>query len=190
MRPSQILMIILLGLFLQTGCMYAVRYDGTYRGMVVDAETHGPIEGVVVLGTWYTESPTIAGAHNDYSDAREAVTDKNGEFAIPGHGLLIMSRLLPMSVMIFKTGYSYEQEHWSTLKTGLYSKDRIKWEGDKPIFLLKKLTMEERKRQGGPPDPPDKAPFEKVKLMLREIDKERIERGLDARGLWRGVKYE
>jgi len=189
MRLKLILLIILLGLSL-TGCVYVVRYDGTYSGKVVDMDTRDPIEGAVVLGTWSIESPTIAGAHSDYYDARETITGRNGEFSIPGQGLRVMSRLLPMRILIFKAGYSYEQEDYNSLKTGLYSKDRIKWEGDRPIFPLKKLTLEERKQQGGPPDPPDNAPFEKVKLMLREIDKERLERGLDARGLWRGTKYE
>ena len=40
------------------GCVYAVRYDGPYRGKVIDAETLGPLEGVVVLGVWYREYPT------------------------------------------------------------------------------------------------------------------------------------
>jgi hypothetical protein len=91
-----------------------------------------------------------------------------------------MSNLEPMSVLIFKAGYTYESGSWASLKTGLYSKDRIKWEGDKPIFPLKKLTMEERKKsETFPPYPPTEAPKEKIKLMMEEIYKERKERGLE-----------
>jgi hypothetical protein len=161
------------------GCMYVVRYDGTYSGRVVDADTREPIEGAVVLGTWYTERPTVAGAVHEYYDARETLTDKDGGFSIHGQGLRIFSKLLPMSVLIFKAGYSYENEGiWdASLKAGLYSKDRIKWEDDKPIFSLKKLTIEERKKQGSP-DYPSEAPEQKRILMLKEINKDRIERGL------------
>lgn len=191
MKTKLNLLFILMVLLLLTGCMYVVRYDGTYSGKVVDADTREPIEGAVVLGTWDTESPTVAGAHYDYYDARETLTDKDGEFSIPGQGLRIMSRLLPMSVLIFKAGYGYEQAgEWDSIKTGLYSKDRIKWEGDKPIFPLKKLSLEERKKMGGPPDPPGEAPYEKVKLMLKEIDKDDIERGLGSRKIWRGHQLD
>jgi hypothetical protein len=169
---------IFLILFLQTGCLYAVRYDGPYHGKVVDQETREPIEGAVVLGTWYRIEPGVAGGVSYYYDARETVTDKNGDFTIPGHGLRIMSNLEPMSVLIFKAGYSYAQEGtWDTLKKGLYSKDRIKWEGDKPVFSIRKLTAEERQKQGSP-DYPSQAPKEKKKMMLEEINKDRVERGL------------
>ncbi len=184
------LLFILLVLSLQTGCVYVVRYDGTYSGRVVDADTREPIEGAVVLGTWYTETPTVAGAHDDYYDARETITDNKGEFSIKGQGLRIMSRLLPMSILIFKAGYSYESGSWDSLRTGSYIKDKIKWEGDKPIIPLKKLTMEERKKQGSPPDPPDEASFEKVRLILKEINKDDIERGLRPREIWNGHKIE
>ncbi len=189
MRLERILPFILILLSLQAGCVYVVRYDGTYSGRVVGADSCEPREGAVVLGTWYTETPTVAGGVSNFYDARETVTDKNGEFTIPGQGLRVMSRLLPMSVLIFKTGYSYESGDWDSLRTGLYSKDKIKWEGDKPIFPLKKLTMEERKNQG-PPDPPSEAPLKKVILMLKEIDKNNRERGLRSRGIWKGEQYE
>jgi hypothetical protein len=177
MRPNKILLIGLLGLTLQTGCMYAIRYDGTYRGKVVDADTREPIEGVVVLGTWSELHPNPGGGYHTYYDARETVTDKDGGFSIKGQGLRIMSNLEPMGILIFKAGYSYEQESWDSLKTGLYSKERIKWEDDKPIFPLKKLTMEDRKRQSVP-DPITGAPKSKIKLMVNEINKDRVTQGL------------
>jgi hypothetical protein len=163
---------IFLILLLQTGCLYAFRYDGPYHGKVVDQETREPIEGAVVLGTWYTIQPSVAGGVSYYYDARETVTDKEGDFTIPGHGLRIMSNLEPMSVLIFKAGYSYAQEGtWDTLKKGLYSKNRIKWEGDKPVFSIRKLTIEERKKQIVP-SPPHGAKKETIRLMVDEINKD------------------
>src|SRR5574337_259494 len=102
-------------LVLLQGCMYAIRYDGTYKGKVVDEATREPLEDVVVLGVWYKETPTVAGAVSSYYDARETVTDKNGEFEIPGKGLRIMTDLAPIRVSIFKAGYTFAGGQWDTL---------------------------------------------------------------------------
>ena len=152
-----------------------IRKDGPYEGKVIDVDTGEPIEGIVVLGVWYKENPGPGGAVSEYYDAMETVTDKNGEFKIDGLGLLIMSNVIPMDVLIFKAGYEYESGLWSALKK--YAK-KIKWEGDKAIIPLKKLTMEERKKELGPPSPPHKAPKGKIRLMLNEINKDRAEQGL------------
>jgi hypothetical protein len=72
-------------------------------------------------------------------------------------------------------------------------KMQVKWDGDKAIIPLKKwsnLTKQERKVLDilFPPLPPDEAPKEKVILLLREINKEIIERGLEPIKIWRGEK--
>ena len=177
-------------LWIFTSGFSIIRYDGDYRGRVVDTETGEPIEGAVVLGVWYKEVPTVAGPKYDYYDARETVTDKNGEFLIPGKGLILLSNLEPVSIMIFKAGYSYLYVPWVSFKEGILLRKQIKWEDDKPIIPLRKLTMEERRRQLGPPDPPDEVPLEKVILMLKEINKDDIERGLSPRSIWKGKKIE
>jgi hypothetical protein len=168
------LLVFLLAI-LVTGCFsYIARYDGTYKGKVIDADTGEPVEGVVVLGTWYS---IIIGDLIRFDDARETVTDKNGEFSIPGKGLRIMSNLEPMRVMIFKAGYGYEEWSWKSFKEVSYYKDKFKLEESYPVIGLKKLTMKERKKRGSPVRP--NIPIEKMKLMTKEISKERIERGLD-----------
>jgi hypothetical protein len=117
------------------GCSYAIRYDGTYTGIVVDADTQEPIEGAVVLGTWYTVAHTVAGGVHSYYDARETVTDKSGEFSIPGMGLRFMSNLEPMNFLIFKSGYEYiGSAHWESLKVDELLSKKIKWEGNRPII--------------------------------------------------------
>ncbi len=184
---KKIIPIFIALIFLQ-GCMYAVRYDGTYSGKVVDAERGEPIEGVVVLGVWYTEVPTVAGPQHDYYDVKETLTDENGEFEISGMGLRILSNLEPMEVLVFKAGYTYKDVSMDPEYYYLY--DWIKLEDGRLIIPLRKLTIEERKKRGGPPDPPYEAPLEKVILMLKEIDKDDIEQGLDTRGIWKGEKYE
>ena len=153
---------------------YAARIDGPYEGRAIDADTGKPIEGVVVLGTWDRETPTPAGAVHHYYDAMETVTDKNGDFKIKGLGLLVLSNVIPMEVSFFKAGYAYfGVGPWESLKTSQYliQKKNIRWEGSKVIIPLRKVTREEREKQGSPSDPPSEAPLKKVILMLKEIDK-------------------
>ncbi|MGD0884583.1 MAG: hypothetical protein ABSA46_06870 [Thermodesulfovibrionales bacterium] len=197
-------------IFLFSCCACAVRVDGPYKGKVIDADTREPIEGVVVLGEWYRETPTAAGAVHRFYDAMETVTDKNGDFEIKGLGLLVLSNVIPMDILIFKAGYEYigimpwrglnsvgEKAEYEesydpinktkVLKTIYDNKRKVIWEGDKAIIPLRKLTMEERK---SPPGPSSEAPFEKVRLMLKEMDRDDIERGLSSRKVWKGENIE
>jgi hypothetical protein len=175
-------------LSLTSASCYPIHHDGPYTGKVVDAETGKAIEGVVVLGVWYEEIATAAGGVGSYYDAKETVTDKDGEFEIQGVKRKIFTYIGQMNVLIFKAGYEYVGSYeWDTLKV---DPRKIRWEGGEPIIPLRKLTVEERKRSLGPPDPPSEAPFEKVQLMLRELDKDSVEQGLPKRGLWNGVHYD
>lgn len=152
-------------------CAYPLRYDGPYEGRIIDAETGHPLEGVVVLGVWYKEEPTVAGAVSSYYDAKETVTDKNGNFYIPGKGLKILSNVGVMNVLIFKAGY----EHKGLWTWEAFKKDsglNVKWEGNKAIIPLRKLTMEERKKRLiSRPDITDK----KMKFLTLELNREYIE---------------
>lgn len=175
MKKSILLWIGLL-LFLQ-GCMYAVRYDGTYKGKVVDAETGHPIKDAVVLGTWHTVTPTVAGGISHYYDARETETNNNGEFSIPGMGLRIMSNLEPMHFVIFKAGYEHiGSTPWESLKVDIQLSKKIKWEGSIPIIPLKILTMQERRNRLGSYYVVG-VPDDKQKLLMQEIEKENKEIG-------------
>jgi len=178
-------------LILLSGCGPLIRYDGTYNGKIIDADTGEPIEGVVVLGVWKRVYPGIAGSFRNFYDARETVTDEKGDFSIPGMGLSIF--LDSMRVMIFKAGYDgLAYGLWDSLKIiNPWSTEKIKkiiWEGDKAIIPLRKLTMEERIKRGTPSRP--SAPIEKMKLMTKEINKERKAQGLKPFTLLGGVRYE
>jgi len=165
-------------IILSQGCSYAIRYDGTYSGKVVDADTGEPVEGAVVLGTWYTVSHTVAGGVHSYYDARETATDKNGQFSIPGMGLRIMSNLEPMDILIFKSGYEYiGSANWASLKVDELLSKKIKWEANKPIIPLKKLTMVERRKQGTPSISSEAQYPKKIPLFIKEINKEEIQFG-------------
>jgi len=167
---------ILFILSLQIGCLYAIRYDGPYHGKVVDEQTREPIEGVVVLGSWWVYHFDVGGGHSTYHDAREVVTDKNGEFKIKGEGLRVFSSLKPMDFIIYKAGYTYFQGSWDTLTTGIYTKEVVKWEGETPIIPIRKLTDEERKKDIRSLFLPSEGDVPSV-LMRQEINKEHIFRG-------------
>ncbi len=153
-----------------TSC-YPARYDGPYKGKIIDAETGAPIEGVVILGVWYKETPTVAGAVSSFYDASETVSDKNGDFEIKGLGLKIFSNVTPMNVVIFKAGYEHISTSWDLFKENDSYKKKIKWDGEKALIHLRKWTIEERRNRfgdyylGGVPD-------EKQRLLLQEIEKE------------------
>lgn len=181
---------LILGISILSSCSsyYASRVDGPYKGKVVDAETGQPIAGVVVLGTWYRQFPSPGGAVSKYYDAKETVTDKNGDFEIKGLGRLIMSNIIPMDVLIFKAGYEYiGMGPWESLKLdGGLLEHKVAWEGDRAIIPLRKLTMEER-RNNIPPLPPGEAPYNKIKLMLGEYNKNTKDLGLGIIDVWRNM---
>lgn len=157
--------LISISIFL-TGCYHFFSfidppyYDGPYSGKIIDVATGEPIEGVVILGVRYNIYPHAAGHTSEFYDAIETVTGQNGEFTIPGGRILI-----------FKAGYTdYQITDWNHFKKTAY-----KVEDDKVVIRLKKLTMELRR---DPSYPPTEAPKEKIKLMVNEINRDRIERGL------------
>ena len=173
---------------ISAGCVQVVGYEGDYKGRVIDSDTGQPIPGVVVLGVWYTSIPTPAGSTSHFHDARETVTNEKGEFMISGKGLKILSNLEPVDIFIFKAGYEYFDAPWEALKADLLLRNIIRWEGGRAIIPLRKLTMEERRNTGSPRYPPTEAPLAKVRQMLKEINKDRVERGADPISIWRGEK--
>ncbi|MEK6697815.1 MAG: carboxypeptidase-like regulatory domain-containing protein [Nitrospirota bacterium] len=172
--------ILLSGCFYPACCVRPIQYDGAYKGKVIDADTGDPIEGVVILGTWDTVFSGVAGGVSEYYDAKETVTDRNGEFTLPGVGLRlnIINKLDSVYVLMFKTGYEYVDGPWESLKASFYYKDKIKWEGNKSTIPLRRLTSEERRKHSSLPSRPS-APTKKMKLMTKEIDRARREQGLE-----------
>jgi hypothetical protein len=174
-----VLSISIIGTVFLSGCAYSVfRYDGPYKGKVIDADTGEPIEGVVVLGVWYKAHWSPAGATHTFYDAKETVTDRNGDFKISGMGIEVFSNVEPMNFLIFKAGYEYlGMGPWKGLKVGYRLSKIVKWEGKRAIIPIRKLSLEESRKQGTPSRP--NIPIEEMRLMTQEINKSRRERGLD-----------
>lgn len=186
MRKRILILILTLFVLYVTSCygFAVILKDGPYDGRVIDVDSGEPIEGVVVLGVWNTEIVTPGGATHNFYNAQETVSDKNGDFRIKGMGFKILSNITPMDVLIFKAGYEFESGSWSSLKK--YAK-RIKWDGNRAIIPLRKLTMEERRKRR-PPIPPTEAPLKNIRQILEEINKNEIELGAEPYDIWRGEK--
>jgi len=154
------------------GCVSMARIDGPYKGRVVDAETERPIAGAVVHGTW---SKVALGGASTYYDSYEILSDKNGEFKIPGKGVLLLSEIDEMGITVFKAGYEQVGPRtWAGLRRGAM-RETVIWNGNYVTFRLARLSMEQRRQRGVsmPLVPP-----EKQKLLRLESNRENIELGL------------
>jgi len=58
--------------------------DRTFRGKLIDAETLKPIESAVVVAVWRVTKAFLIDSTTDFKDAKETLTDENGEWSITG----------------------------------------------------------------------------------------------------------
>jgi hypothetical protein len=86
-----------------------IYWDGPYFGKVVDADTGEPIEGASVAGVWEIENfILLLTSMYHFANAKETVTDADGEFTIPltfAFTFWPMSGLDKMDLVVFKPGY-------------------------------------------------------------------------------------
>jgi hypothetical protein len=154
-----------------TGC---VSIDDTYKGKVVDAETQLPIVGAVVHASWHKR---YIGGGSEYFSSYEVLTDYNGDFNIPGQGFLVgtvLSHVEGAMLTIFKAGYEeLGPAYWWGLKGGSYK--MVSWNGNRGIFKLRRMTLEERLERGV--NLPGSEPDSKQKLLRVEINKENTQIG-------------
>ena len=97
----RVIILAFLVLSTSTACAHS---DGPYRGKVVELETGKPIEGAVVAAEWTIE-PFV---HTErICDAKETLTDKNGEFELPKGSCTShpLAQMYGPYVVIFKPGY-------------------------------------------------------------------------------------
>lgn len=144
---------------------------GPFRGKIVDANTKEPIEGVVVLIEW-RKLHFFAGS--TFIDAQETLTDKNGEFYIPGIWIFDpWKRLMSeASMIIYKSEYQAIStgawRDWEGFKPPLKYVERV--ENGNPVIVLIKLSLTARKESFTPGW--EGIPSEKAKLLIQEINKE------------------
>jgi hypothetical protein len=97
-------LIVLLGP--STGCIY---HKPVFQGKIIDVDTKEPMEGAVVVAFYEKLSMGLgAGANEVIINARETLTNKNGQFRIPSYTTLIIpiiNRDSSTTFIIFKPGY-------------------------------------------------------------------------------------
>ena len=152
-----------------------------FRGRVIDAETKQPVEGAVVVvlyEKWEFGGP--GGGNTLPMDAKETLTDKNGEFYFPSYRTLIgpLSRENDVSFIIYKPGYmsvdgmgiiNFPDEKYFSIKKDMIGKEgTIKyvetryaypetyiWKGLMGIVELKRAKTREEKLLAIPSPPTD-----------------------------------
>jgi hypothetical protein len=162
-----------------SGCVRPFRVDGPYSGRIIDAETNKPIEGVVVDATWHRGYPNVAGSSSKYYDTRETLTDKNGDFNIPGMGMLFFSTIDKPIITIFKAGYDeVGPTPWQAFdpKNIGQFRGRITHHEGQLKVKLRQLSMDERKHRHVD-SPSVDAPNKKKKLFIIQRNQEMIEIG-------------
>ncbi|HDL14951.1 MAG TPA: hypothetical protein ENH28_02155 [Euryarchaeota archaeon] len=90
------------------GSGWIIYREGAFKGIVIDSETKEPIEGVVVVAIYRIREYSFVESGTAAVDAKEVLTDKNGEFYISPH---IYFSLYPVAsgetteFIIYKPGY-------------------------------------------------------------------------------------
>jgi len=155
---------------------------GPYQGKVIDAETKEPIEGVVVLIEWVK---LHAFAGSTFIDAQETLTDKNGEFYIPGIWVFNPWKSLTSEALmtIYKSGYQSPNtgawKKWKVFRPKL--EYVLKVEDGKPVIMLKKLTDPEERGNNIPGEP--SVPDGKYHQLKKKWKLLRLEKNKELRAL-------
>lgn len=184
------LLVGLLPLVLAAGCVpgHLVYSTDAYRGTVVDAETKTPLVGAVVLAIWYREA-AVFGGHGpaeDYHNALEVLTDAKGEFKIPAktHFTLI-GKILEPKFVIYYPGYGpyngLQARPTGAEITAAYERKFF------DVELRKLKTREERIRHADVPVS-SRVPEGQIPNIIRVVNKERLELGLQPIGGWKEPK--
>lgn len=143
---------------------WLIYHDSPYKGKVVDEETNQPIEGAAVVAVWYIQRyGGGAGPIAKLLEAKEAVTDKNGEFNIPsmtGFHWWPFATLDEPNLTVYKPGYRPYQEHNYRIRNRVV------------IQLPKARTRQQRIRAMTDASFADNIPTKKIPNFIRMTDKE------------------
>jgi hypothetical protein len=179
MRTIEFILIVIILLIL-SGCAIYHHY-GEFTGKVVDAETKQPLEGAAVLAVYYTQQYGLAGSSDNYLDAQETVTDKNGEFKIPSLNTFAFRPLQSFEsyvwFRIFKPGYGCYPQH-KQVKPMFLPNGTLP--SDKHVTVeLPKLNLREERIESTHCSPDYDISYRKCASFHELINKERIYLGLD-----------
>lgn len=178
-RPvPNILRLIIAGLLLGmltslSGCALVHNY-GAYEGKVVDVANGEPLEGAAILAVYYTRSYGLAGSNLNYLDARETVTDKNGEFKIDSNIIFTFRPLESFESLAFFTIFKpeYSCYPWHKEVKPIFVPNGTLPENKHVTISLKKLESREEKIENVRCVPSASVPRNKYKKLniLRDIE--------------------
>lgn len=125
------------------------RIDREISGKIIDIETQKPVAGAVVMALWCRETFRLTiESKSEYYDYYETVSDQNGNFTIPGKGLIIFKDVPPPRIKIYKNGYQVFSL-WR-LKPIAFNdispRHKAEWNNGKPVIHLGKSTLEVRRK--------------------------------------------
>lgn len=165
---------------------------GPWKGKIIDSETKEPLEGAVVLAVWDRAYRTPAGDNTYFYNAKEALTDKDGNFEIhsytPLNLLPLISYIDEPEFTIFKPGYGNLQMALGKYLTGETSrKEEMELNGKiyrlaPGIVELPKLKTREERLNFLPSLPMYRESHKKAKNYIRLLNTERVELGLEKEG--------
>jgi hypothetical protein len=178
MRLFRVVLVVL-GLAL-IGCSIRLASGaGPWQAQVVDAETGAPLEGVVVLASWWKGTASVGGWVDTYHDSIEVATDREGRFTIPARKYVNpnpFTRFGDPLFVLFKPGYG--RALWPPAE-----QPRLVWPegmpGELVIRLPRLATLEERRKhvRGVRIEFLD-VPPERTPLLVQAIRQERQAVGL------------
>jgi hypothetical protein len=196
-RIILLLIMVSIGLFLCASSAYAWLYYSKpeFYGRVIDKETKQPIEGAVVVvlyEKWESHGP--GGGSAVPFDAKETLTDKNGDFHFPSYRTLIgpLSRQEDADFIIFKPGYRaissidgiegmrISKEKYFTIDKGMVGKEgEIKYidEWETLYRYQGPLGIVQLKWGEFAPAPPTDFRSDRLPLLYKAINEDRRNRG-------------
>ncbi|MBP7765056.1 MAG: carboxypeptidase regulatory-like domain-containing protein [Syntrophaceae bacterium] len=166
-----------------------------FCGRVIDSETKEPIAGAVVVVLYYkrsTFSLNPGGPSSFVTEAKETLTDKNGEFFFPSYSeLMYLNEDVGARFIFFKPGYQagYGPTYISPLLTEKYfsageiakeieieagsfnNSSYVKWKGPLGIVELKKARTREEKLRTMP-SPPANYTSKELPILIKFINSE------------------
>jgi hypothetical protein len=160
-------------IFILTSCILGSEHRGPFNGKVVDVETGQPIAGAVVLVVWW-EVYGFPFTGERFYDAREAVTDTEGNFQIPR---LPMPWKLGVQPPVF---YWVAQGYDTANVVGEAPEGKKRYIVPTLIEMRKLETRQERVKfqRKFPPS----IPFNKMPIFLKALNEERSRLGLQPLG--------
>jgi hypothetical protein len=155
---------------------YLEGYHGPYRGKAIDAETKEPLEGAVVVAIWRREEIQLFRRATVFHQAREALTDGKGDFILEAEDIErnAPARTWRPTFIILFPGYGWFPRYQVSPREFL----RGIFEGQGATVELPRLKAHEERMDVIGGLPPSVLPDEKIPHLIRLMNIERVNLGL------------